>query len=54
MVDGYLKMKRALQSDEELLAVLLEGGMNIQAYLSNNPAMQDAYNRFLTLCGTTS
>ena len=54
MVDGYLKMKRALQSDEELLAVLLERGMNIQAYLSNNPAMQDAYNRFLTLCGTTS
>ena len=51
MVDDYLKMKQELQNDEELLTVLLEKGVNIQAYLSNNPAMHNAYDRFLTVCG---
>lgn len=50
-VDDYLKMKQELQNDEELLTVLLEKGVNIRAYLSNNPAMHNAYDRFLTVCG---
>lgn len=54
MVSSYLKMKHVLQHDEELLNILFEKGMNIQVFLANNPAMKDAYDRFVSICGFTS
>jgi uncharacterized protein with ParB-like and HNH nuclease domain len=50
MVSDYFKMKQELHDDSELLNVLLEKGINIRIYLSHNPVMKDAYNRFKLIC----
>lgn len=48
-IENYFIDKKLLESDDELLGILLEKGSKFQIYLQNDPSKKECYKRYLKL-----